>query len=157
VNDVNNQLQIRSNPELGYQEFQARGNIVSLLQSHSIPVTPHAYSRPTSFQTEYGTGGCVFTYCAEYDALPQIGHACGHNLIAPASLATASIASFLFPVEALKLSKIPGRVRLLGTPAEECGGGKIRLIEAGAFKDVDATLMIHPTTPRPDGKASVSY
>lgn len=88
---------------------------------------------------EYGSGGRVVTYNAEYDALPGIGHACGHNLIA-----TASIASFLGLAAALKESGVPGRVRLLGTPAEEGGGGKIPLINAGAFDDVDACLMIHP-------------
>lgn len=81
-------------------------------------------------------------FCAEYDALEGMGHACGHNLIA-----ISSIAAFLGVVAALKLSKAPGRVRLLGCPAEEGGGGKIKLIEAGAFKNVDAALMLHPTPP----------
>jgi amidohydrolase len=76
----------------------------------------------------------------EYDALPGIGHACGHNLIA-----TASIAAFLGAVAALKANPdIRGRARLLGTPAEEGGGGKIKLIDAGAYKDADACLMTHP-------------
>lgn len=75
----------------------------------------------------------------EYDALPGIGHACGHNLIA-----TASIAAFLGTAAALKKYSIPGRVRLLGTPAEEGGGGKIKLIDAGAYEGVDACLMVHP-------------
>lgn len=76
----------------------------------------------------------------EYDALPGIGHACGHNLIA-----TASIAAFIGAVAALKADpRRKGRVRLLGTPAEEGGGGKIKLIDAGAYQDVDACLMVHP-------------
>jgi amidohydrolase len=144
--------QIHTNPELGYAEFKAHSNIVSLLQSYDIPTTPHAYGIPTSFEAEFGNGGKVLTYCAEYDALPGIGHACSHNLIG-----TASIASFLAVAHALKVSKIPGCLRLLGTPAEEGGGGKIQLIEAGAFKDVDAALMIHPTNPRSDGRNGVSY
>jgi amidohydrolase len=88
---------------------------------------------------EYGTGGRVVVFNAEYDALPGIGHACGHNLIA-----TGSIAAFLAVAAALKENSIPGRVRLLGTPAEEGGGGKIKLINAGAYEEVDACLMTHP-------------
>jgi amidohydrolase len=76
---------------------------------------------------------------AEYDALPNIGHACGHNLIA-----SASLAGFLGVVAALKASGAPGRVRLLGTPAEEGGGGKLHLIDNGAYKDAAACLMTHP-------------
>lgn len=92
--------------------------------------------------TEYGTGGRLVVFNCEYDALPGIGHACGHNLIA-----TSSIASFLAVVAALKEHPIPGRVRLLGTPAEEGGGGKIKLIDAGAYAGVDACLMTHPMAP----------
>jgi amidohydrolase len=98
----------------------------------------------TSFHAEYGSGGRVVTYNAEYDALPDIGHACGHNLIA-----MTSIASFLGVAAALRESKIPGRVRLIGTPAEEEGGGKLQIIAAGAYDDVDACLMIHPSPVNP--------
>ena len=73
---------------------------------------------------------------AEYDALPDIGHACGHNLIA-----TASLTAFLALSFALKAYGIPGRTQLLGTPAEEIGGGKIVLLKAGAYDGVDASLM----------------
>lgn len=89
-----------------------------------------------------GNGGRVVAFNAEYDALPGIGHACGHNLIA-----TSSIASFLATCEAMKAQysdAIGYSVRLLGTPAEESGGGKLRLIDAGAYKDVDACFMVHP-------------
>lgn len=84
------------------------------------------------------------SFNAEYDALPGIGHACGHNLIA-----TSSIAAFIATCEAMKARSQPSSgqgftVRLLGTPAEESGGGKVRLIDAGAYKDVDACLMVHP-------------
>ena len=86
----------------------------------------------------------MLVFNPEYDALPHIGHACGHNLIA-----TASIASFLAVAAALRTSRLAGRVRLYGTPAEESGGGKIKLIDAGAYKDVDACLMVHPGPPQP--------
>jgi amidohydrolase len=81
----------------------------------------------------------VVCFNAEYDALPGIGHACGHNLIA-----VSSLVSFIGLAAALKASGAPGRVRILGTPAEEGGGGKALLIEAGAYKDVDACMMAHP-------------
>ena len=123
-----------------YAEFKAHDNIIAFLESFGISVTPHAYGLETAFSAEYGNGsGRVVTYCCEYDALPQIGHGCGHNLIA-----TSTIAAFLGVVSAIKLSGVGARVRLLGTPAEEGGGGKIKLVSAGAFQDVDAALMCHP-------------
>lgn len=102
-------------------------------------MTPHAFGLQTAFLAEYGSGGRVVTFNVEYDALPGIGHACGHNLIA-----TGSLAAFLGVVAAMKAHPIAGRVRALGTPAEEGGGGKIKLIDAGAYSDVDACLMTHP-------------
>lgn len=132
-------LQIHSEPELAYEEFKAHDNFVESLKSLGIDVTPHAYGVETAFVAEYGSGGRLVTFNAEYDALPGIGHACGHNLIA-----SASFAGFLGVVAALKESGSPGRVRLLGTPAEEGGGGKLKLIDAGAYKDTAACLMIHP-------------
>lgn len=112
---------------------------MALLGELNFHVTPHAYGLATSFEAEFGGGGRVVVFNAEYDALPDIGHACGHNLIA-----TASISAFLGLVAALKATNAPGRVRLLGTPAEEGGGGKVKLLNAGAYKDVDACLMVHP-------------
>ncbi|KAJ9150388.1 Peptidase M20 domain-containing protein 2 [Pleurostoma richardsiae] len=131
---------IFSNPETAFQEFVAHDAIVEALQSEGIKVTPHAYDVQTAFEAEYGSGGRVLTFNAEYDALPEIGHGCGHNLIA-----TTSLGAFLSVMDALKDSGNPGRVRLLGTPAEEAHGGKITLIEKGAYKDVDACMMMHPT------------
>jgi amidohydrolase len=119
--------------------MQAHDNVVALLKSQGITVTPNAYGLATSFEAEFGTGGRVVVFNVEYDALPGIGHACGHNLIT-----TGSLAAFFGVVGAMKKHKISGRVRALGTPAEEGGGGKIKLIDAGAYKDVDACLMTHP-------------
>ncbi|KAJ9143352.1 Peptidase M20 domain-containing protein 2 [Pleurostoma richardsiae] len=130
---------IHANPELAYKEFKAHDAIVSLLESLGLDVTPHAYGLETAFSAEYGSGGRLVIFNAEYDALPGIGHACGHNLIA-----SASLAAFLGLVEALKKSAASGRVRLLGTPAEEGGGGKLKLLEAGAYEGASACLMIHP-------------
>lgn len=114
---------------------------MEVLQGKGITVTPHAYGIQTAFEAEFGLGGRVLTFNAEYDALPDLGHACGHNLIA-----TSSLGAFLAVVDALKRSSKPGRVRILGTPAEESIGGKIKLIEAGAYKDVEACMMMHPTS-----------
>ncbi|CAK7199627.1 hypothetical protein SEUCBS139899_002310 [Sporothrix eucalyptigena] len=132
---------IHSNPELAYEEVKAHDHFVETLTKLGFKVTPHAYGVPTSFLAEYGTGGRLVVYNAEYDALPGVGHACGHNLIA-----TASFSAFLGAVAALKAAGpgVQGRVQLLGTPAEEGGGGKIKLIKAGAYKGVDACLMVHP-------------
>ncbi|WYZ42286.1 hypothetical protein EsH8_V_001181 [Colletotrichum jinshuiense] len=148
---------LRANPELCYEEHQAHDAITTLLQSQGFAVTLHAYGLQTAFVAESGAGGRLVTLCAEYDALPGLGHACGHNLIA-----TAAVAAFLGVAAALKSSKLPGRVRLLGCPAEEGGGGKIKLLQAGAFVDVDAALMVHPTPPvtshrLPSSLAGIAY
>jgi amidohydrolase len=130
---------IHANPELAYEEHQAHDAFVSTLQSLGFAVTAHAYGLPTAFSADFGSGGGLIVFNAEYDALPGIGHACGHNLIA-----SASFAAFLGVAAALKSSNRPGRVRLLGTPAEEGGGGKLKLIAAGAYRDAAASMMVHP-------------
>ncbi|KAL4997482.1 hypothetical protein BDV10DRAFT_201782 [Aspergillus recurvatus] len=134
-------IKIQENPELCYAEHKAHSEICSLLTSLGLTVTPKAYGLETALLAEYGQGGRLVTFCAEYDALPEIGHGCGHNLIA-----VSSIAAFLGAVAALKESGSPGRARLLGCPAEEGGGGKVKLINAGAFADTHASLMSHPTS-----------
>ncbi|KAJ5880793.1 Peptidase M20 domain-containing protein 2 [Penicillium subrubescens] len=153
LKDINHK--IWSNPELAYQEYQAHDHVCELfnsLKSSGYQVRPKAYGLETALEIEFthGSGGRVVVYNAEYDALPGIGHACGHNLIA-----TSSIAAFIATCEAMKAqaqsSGISGfTVRLLGTPAEESGGGKVKLIEAGAYKDVDACLMVHPVPMSPN-------
>lgn len=144
-------VQIHENPELGFEEVKAHDNIVALLQSLGFTVTPHAYGIATSFEAEYGSGGRLVVFNAEYDALPDIGHACGHNLIS-----TGSIAAFLGVAYALKASNAAGRVRLLGTPAEEGGGGKVQLLNAGAYDGVNACLMVHPGPSSMAGKPATS-
>ncbi|PKS08716.1 hypothetical protein jhhlp_004769 [Lomentospora prolificans] len=129
---------IHSNPELAYEEYEAHNKFVDSLKKLGFAVTPNAYGVETSFEAEYGSGGRLVIFNAEYDALPGIGHACGHNLIA-----CSSFASFLAVAGALKRSGKPGRVRLLGTPAEEGGGGKLKLIDAGAYAGAAASLMVH--------------
>ncbi|KAK4863024.1 hypothetical protein LT330_010606 [Penicillium expansum] len=143
---------IWSKPELAFEEYEAHNNICAMFESlghEGYKVRRSAYGLETSFEIEYthGSGGRVIAFNAEYDALPGIGHACGHNLIA-----TSAIAAFLSTCETLKIlcANGPGFiVRLLGTPAEEMGGGKIYMIKKGAYKDVFACLMLHPMSPLP--------
>jgi amidohydrolase len=133
---------IHSNPELGYEEVFAHKTLTEFLESRGFAVKRHAYGIDTSFEATFGSGGRHVVFCAEYDALPEIGHACGHNLIA-----TSSLAAFLGAAQVLSEMKIPGRLRILGTPAEEGGAGKVKLIEAGAFdppEDIAAAIMAHP-------------
>ena len=130
---------IHSNPELRYEEYQAHNNICNLLEKLEHSVVRHAYGLETAFEAEFGSGGRLVVFNAEYDALPGMGHACGHSLIA-----TSSIAAFIATAEMIAQHSVAGRVRILGTPAEESGGGKIKLIKAGAYNGVDACLMAHP-------------
>ncbi len=144
-------LQIHDDPELNFCEFHAHDNICDLLEKLGYHVKRHTHGLETSFEVEAGHGGRLIVFNAEYDALPGLRHACGHNLIA-----TSSIAAFLATAERLHKSGREGRVRLLGTPAEEGGGGKVRLIRAGAYQGVDACLMAHPMGCMPSDHDGIS-
>ncbi|KAF5681408.1 amidohydrolase [Fusarium denticulatum] len=140
-------LSIHSHPELAYQEAFAHDKLTDFLEHHGFQVKRHAWGLETAFEATFGSGGRQVVFCAEYDALPGIGHGCGHNLIA-----TSSLAAFVSAARALQTTKLPGRLRIIGTPAEEGGGGKIKLLEAGAFdppQDIAAALMSHPMTSGP--------
>ncbi len=130
-----------NNPEIGYQEFKACEFLSRFMEEHG-------------FKAEKGTGGvqtaflarpaqrpkgrpCV-AFLAEYDALPGVGHGCGHNLIAAASVGASLALS-------RHLDGLTGTLALVGTPAEEGGGGKILLAEAGVFSEMDAAMMCHPS------------
>jgi amidohydrolase len=129
---------ISSDPELAYQEFRAAGRCADLLESAGLVVQREAYGLPTAFVARAGApDGLHVVLCAELDALPGVGHACGHNIIA-ASGVGAGIALAAVAEEAGL------RVTVLGTPAEESGGGKVDLIEAGALDGVDFAMMVHP-------------
>ncbi|KAJ3578251.1 hypothetical protein NPX13_g2316 [Xylaria arbuscula] len=135
---------IHDNPELGYEEFIAHKTLTKFMSSQSgWKVTPSAYGLATAWVAVFDSGkkGPVVSFNVEMDALDGIGHACGHNLIA-----TASIAGGLAVAEILRQGRLGGKVVLFGTPAEEGGGGKIKLLEAGAYKDyeVDISLLSHP-------------
>jgi len=133
-------LQIHAHPELCYQEEQAAAWLTEFLERQGAQVERAVGGVPTAFRaTIPGRGpGPTIAILAEYDALPNIGHACGHNVIATAGAgAGAAIAV------ALGTLPFPGRIQVVGTPAEEGGAGKVKLLEAGVFKDVDAAMMIH--------------
>ncbi|KAL1871141.1 hypothetical protein Daus18300_004886 [Diaporthe australafricana] len=135
---------IHDNPELGYKEYKAHALLTNFLNSKKgWKVTTSAYGMETAWVAVYDSGvkGPVVSFNVEMDALPIMGHACGHNLIA-----TASLAGGLATAELMQRYQLKGKVVLFGTPAEEGGGGKIRLLEAGAYRDhkVDISLISHP-------------
>jgi amidohydrolase len=139
-------LQIHANPELAFKEEKAAAWLTALLERQGCRVERGVGGLPTAFRAEVpGTGnGPTIAVMAEYDALPGIGHACGHNIIATAGAgAGAALASVAATLAAARLP-YGGRIIVLGTPAEEGGAGKVKLMEAGVFRGVDAAMMIHP-------------
>lgn len=137
-------LKIQANPEIAYEEVQAAGWVADALERHGFEVQRRLGGLETAFVaslTGKGTGPVV-ALISEYDALPGVGHGCGHNLIAAGAVGAALGLKAVMP-------QLQGVLKVFGTPAEECTtepGGKIRLIEAGAFDGVDACVMFHPWT-----------
>ncbi len=131
--------EIHDHPELAFQEHRAAALLVATLRHAGIPVEAPAYGLDTAFESRSGGAGPTVALLAEYDCLPGIGHACGHNVIATAALGAGLALASLG-------DRLPGRVRVLGTPAEEAGCGKELLARAGAFEGVDAALMVHPAS-----------
>ena len=129
---------IHDNPELGYKEEKASAWLAELLAAEGLSVEKPYCDLPTAFKATAGNGPLHIAVCAEYDALPGVGHACGHNIIATAA-AGAGIAA------AAIASEIGATVSVVGTPAEEGGGGKIVLLERGGFAGYHAAMMVHPS------------
>ena len=125
------------NPELGFEEFKTSKYLVEYINKYASNTIFPTHNLETAFEVTFGDKGPLTVICVEYDALPEIGHACGHNIIA-----TAAIGAGL----ALRnyVNELGIRVKLLGTPAEEGGGGKIVLLDSGAFEDAACSMMIHP-------------
>ncbi|OAX43969.1 amidohydrolase [Rhizopogon vinicolor AM-OR11-026] len=144
-------LKIHSHPELMFEETYAHNLLSDFMENHGFFVTRHYLGLETAFRAEYtyGKGGRTLGINSEMDALPVIGHACGHNLIAISGVGMA-----LAIKSALETHKVPGKVVLLGTPGEEGGGGKIILLDRGAYKGMNACLMCHPS-PGPELSSSV--
>ena len=141
---------IHAQPELAFQEFEAVTLLTSVLEREGFTVQRGVAGLETAFVASYTTpplspplggmkGGPVVALLAEYDALTDLGHACGHNIIGAASVGAALAVR---PV----LDGIPGTIQVVGTPGEEGGGGKITMVEAGVFDGVDAAMMVHPST-----------
>ncbi len=128
---------LHAHPETAWQEFESAAAVANVLRDNGFDVVEQVSGLPTAFRAEFGSGDFTVALCAEYDALPGLGHACGHNIIASSSvgaaLALASVA------EELKI-----KVVVLGTPAEEGGGGKIVMLERGAFDGIDIAALVHP-------------
>jgi amidohydrolase len=128
---------LHAHPELAFEEHHAHQVLTDILEREGVEVTRSAYGLDTAFDGRAGTEGPVIAVCSEYDALPGVGHACGHNIIATAGLGAALAAAAL-------ADDAGGRVRILGTPAEEGGAGKVYMADEGAFEGVDVAMMIHP-------------
>lgn len=130
---------IGQRPELGYEEFFASGLLTEQLEAAGFRVTRNVLDMETAFIAEYRSPkpGPVLGLLCEYDALPELGHACGHHLICTMSLAAAIS---LIPA----VDQLGGTVRVYGTPAEETSGAKVPMASAGLFDDLDAALMAHP-------------
>ncbi|OBK17334.1 amidohydrolase [Mycobacterium asiaticum] len=127
---------IHAEPELAFDEHRSCAKAKALAAERGFEMNPVA-GLDTAFRANFGSGPLVVGVCAEYDALPEIGHACGHNIIAASAVGTA-----------LALAEVADdlglTVALLGTPAEESGGGKELMLRAGAFDDVAVAVMVHP-------------
>ena len=130
-------LNIHDNPELGFEEEKASAWLTSYLEDGGFHVERGIAGLATAFRATYGQGSPRIALLAEYDALPKMGHGCGHNIIA-ASAVGAAVASKSI------IDQLGGSVVVLGTPGEEVFGGKIDMVKAGTFKEIDVAMIIHP-------------
>jgi amidohydrolase len=137
---------IHAHPEIGHQEVEAAKRLSGLLTSAGIPVEMGTAGMATAFKAELGGKGAQrprVAILAEYDALPGLGHGCGHNLIGTSAIGAGLALAEVIP-------KLEGSIWVLGTPAEESAapnsGGKVHMVNAGIFSDVDAAIMFHPGT-----------
>ncbi len=145
IEDVDNRHQqlselsqkLHANPELAFQEHKAAAWLAEYLEANGFSVEKGICELPTAFRGSYGTGKPVIAILAEYDALPKLGHACGHNLIATSAIA-AGVAS------RGTVDGLGGSIMVIGTPGEELYGGKAVMAERGAFDNVDMAMIVHP-------------
>ena len=129
---------LHANPELAYEEHKAADLLTTVLEQHGFVMTRGVADLPTAFIARAGSARPRIAFLAEYDALPGLGHACGHNLIGTASLGAALAVKTI-------LDETPGEALVVGCPAEETGGGKIDLVQSGVFAEVDAAMLVHPS------------
>lgn len=130
-------LNIHDNPELGFEEEKASAWLTGYLEDNEFHVERGIAGVATAFRATYGQGSPRIALLAEYDALPKIGHGCGHNIIA-ASAVGAAVGSK--PI----IDRLGGNIMVLGTPGEEVFGGKIDMVQAGVFKEIDVAMIVHP-------------
>ena len=130
---------IHDNPEPGFQEIKAAAWLTQFLDKNGFSVKRGIYRLPTAFRASYGKGKPVIALIAEYDALPAVGHACGHNISGNISVGAAVAAK-------LAVDQFPGCVTVIGTPAEELYAGKALMVKRGAFSDLDVAMMVHSGT-----------
>ena len=133
------------NPEIGLQEFQASARLARMLEESGAEVDRGIAEMPTAFWATLAGSGSerpLIAILAEYDALPDVGHGCGHNIIGNAAVGAGIALSRLGQLG--ELGELSGKVVVIGTPAEEDAGGKIDILEHGYFDGVDAAIMIHP-------------
>ena len=144
-------LALHADPEIAYQEHRASARLASYLEARGFEVERPYQGLTTSYRGNASgrSAGPTVAILAEYDALPDIGHACGHNLIAMMGTAAAIGASEV-------LGELGGSIAAIGTPAEEGGGGKVALVRAGTFKGVDAAVMVHPSSRTLSGRTSLA-
>ncbi|WP_330257632.1 M20 family metallopeptidase [Nocardia sp. NBC_00565] len=128
---------IHAEPELAFQETRSVAKTIAPLAERGFEIQTGIAELPTAFRASYGSGDLTVGICAEYDALPGIGHACGHNIIAAAAVGAAL--GLAEVADALGITVV-----VLGTPAEESGGGKVLMLERGVFDDVAMAMMVHP-------------
>lgn len=133
--------QLHAEPETGLNEHRSAALLADTLERQGFAVERGIAGMATAFRAVYGTAGPVIALLAEMDALPGLGHACGHNIIAAAAIGAALALRFTLPPEA-------ARIAVLGTPAEELGIGKVDLIERGYFRDIEFAMMVHPSARR---------
>jgi amidohydrolase len=132
---------IHAHPELAFQEVQAAEWLAAELSRHGFVVETGIAGLPTAFRGTFKgqEGGPTIAILAEYDALPQIGHGCGHNIMGTAAVGAGIAASRV-------IGELKGTVVVLGTPAEEGGGGKVIMVKEGIFDGIDAAMIVHPAT-----------
>ena len=144
---------IYRNPELGNEEYKAVEALTTFLKEHGFEIECPYFGMNTAFKATFDSGkeGMTVGYLCEYDALPKIGHGCGHNMIGVMSAGAGVVLSKV-------LSEIGGKIIVYGTPAEETNGGKVILTEAGAFDELDAAMIVHPDgETRASGSSSALY
>ena len=130
-------LNIHDNPELGFEEDKASAWLTGYLADNGFHIERGIVNLATAFRATYGQGSPRIALLAEYDALPEVGHGCGHNIIATSAVGAAVASKSI-------IDRLGGSVVVLGTPGEEVFGGKIDMVKAGAFEEIDVAMMVHP-------------